>query len=97
MTEPIYEYDDVLEVINADTPAAFEIVKMRGLLIYKIRKYVRDKKLSHLDAAKTLGVSKVKMSRILNAKTYLLKLEDLIEMAVNAEIEFSLEHKPKTA
>lgn len=80
MTEPIYEYDDVLEVINADTPAAFEIVKMRGLLIYKIRKYVRDKKLSHLDA-----------------KTYLLKLEDLIEMAVNAEIEFSLEYKPKTA
>lgn len=98
--EPVYEFDNIMEVIEAaeaeeTTPGAVEILKMRGLLIHKIRQYIRDNDLKQADAAEKFGVSQPRISALMNGRSDLFGLNSLIEMAVTAGIEYHFSFSPE--
>ena len=71
-------------------PAEAQNLKIRAALMRAITKYINDKKLTQVTAAKLMGVTQPRISDLVKGKISLFTIDMLVNMLANARIFVSV-------
>lgn len=89
-------FSNVWDAIETD-PAKAEILKLESALLMQLRNHIIGNNLTQAAAAKLLGVTQPRISELKNNKLDRFTLNSLIEMAIRAGLEVSININQKMA
>src|SRR3970282_2828638 len=76
-----------------DTPGDAANMKARAELMRAITEYIRSSGMTQAEAAKTLGVTRPRISDLMRGKTGVFSLDTLVNMLAAAEIRLEMRLK----
>ena len=76
-------FDNVWDAIE-DSPGSAAIMRLKSALTIELEQHIRTENLSQAQAAKAMGVSEARISKLLGGKISSFDLETLVAMAGNA-------------
>ena len=80
MLQEIHTYQSVWDAI-ADSPEEAANLKLRSLLMDAIKAYIDQEKLTQEEAAKRLGVTRPRVSELVNGRISKFTIDELVNMA----------------
>ena len=70
-----------------------ENLKVRAMLMAEIERYIRSKKITQKEAAKTFGVTQPRISNVIRGKIDLFSIDMLITMLTHAGLKVDIKVK----
>lgn len=90
MSEPVVDSSGNTFVDLGFSPEEAAILQMRADLMAKLRKIIKNRRLTQVRAAKLLGVSQSRVSDLVRGKWEKFSLEMLITLATRAGIRVTI-------
>jgi predicted XRE-type DNA-binding protein len=90
MSEPVVDSSGNAFVDLGFSPEEAAILQMRADLMAKLRKIIKNRRLTQVRAAKLLGVSQSRVSDLVRGKWEKFSLEMLITLATRAGIRVTI-------